>query len=200
MIKAFSDGLLDSNTYLYANCKEGMIVDCGNKPSKIQDLAERTDIKIKYIVLTHAHYDHAEYIDEYKKLFPEAKLLCHEDEIKVMKDPLANVTAYFGIPKSYGSPDGTLHEGDTLTVGENVFTALSTPGHTPGSICLLCEKEKIMFMGDSLFHFGRGRCDFKYGDEDAMEKSLERLLSLDGDIIFYSGHGNPSYIKNERYQ
>ena len=198
MIKTYSSGLLSSNTYLYSSGDEGMIVDCGNPPEKIKLNADEMGIKIKYIILTHAHYDHADFINEYKACFPEAKLICHEEECRVMTDFEANVSLYFGTPKSYGTPDGTVKDGDTLTVGESTFNILSTPGHTPGSICLLCEREKIMFTGDTLFHYGRGRCDFKYGDEWDMEKSLGRLLALDGDITFYSGHGAPSKIKVER--
>jgi len=198
MIKTFSSGLLGSNTYLYYNDGEGMLIDCGNPPEKIKSAVDEASIKIKYIILTHAHYDHADYVNEYKKLFREATLFCHENEVCVMSDFEANVSLYFGQPKSYGAPDATLREGDTLTVGKSEFVILSTPGHTPGSICLLCEEEKIMFTGDTLFHFGRGRCDFKYGNEEDMAASLERLLSLDGNITFYSGHGAASSIKNER--
>lgn len=200
MIKTFSSGLLGSNTYLYYNNGEGMVIDCGNPPEPIAKYASDKGIIVKHVVLTHAHYDHADYKDAYKSAFPNAQMICHEDEICVMKDPEANVSIYFGTPKIYTAPDMTVKEGEKILVGDVEFTVLSTPGHTPGSICLLCEREKIMFTGDTLFHYGRGRCDFKYGDEEDMEKSLERLLALDGEIVFFSGHGEPSYIKAERYQ
>ena len=198
MIKAFKSGLLGSNTYLYYNNGEGMIIDCGNPPEAIKSFAEESDVAVKYVILTHAHYDHADYIEKYKTTFPGAKIICHEDEICVMQDAEANVSIYFGAPRRYGTPDITVKEGDTVTVGNAAFTVLSTPGHTPGSICLLCEGEGIMFTGDTLFHYGRGRCDFKYGNEYDMKRSLERLLSLDGEITFYSGHGEAAKIKDER--
>ena len=105
--------------------------------------------------------------------------------IKVHKTA-PTATAALGRLVTAASMIGTMlpEEGDTLTVGKSEFVILSTPGHTPGSICLLCEEEKIMFPGDTLFHFGRGRCDFKYGNEEDMAASLERLLSLDGNITF----------------
>ena len=198
MIKAFKSGLLGSNTYLYYNNGEGMIIDCGNPPEPIAKYAIDEGIWVKYVVLTHAHYDHADYIDKYKTAFPEARTVCHEDEICVMKDPEANVSIYFGTPRIYTAPDMTVKEGGKILVGDAEFTVFSTPGHTPGSICLLCESEGIMFTGDTLFHYGRGRCDFKYGNEYDMKRSLERLLSLDGEITFYSGHGEAAKIKDER--
>ena len=198
MIKIFSCGLLGSNTYLYYNGGEGMIVDCGNPPEAIESFAKENDITVKYVVLSHAHYDHADYVDKYKSAFPLAQIICHEDELCVIGDPEANVSLYFGTPKIYQKPNRTVKEGDTLTIGVATFTVLSTPGHTPGSICLLCENEGIMFTGDTLFHYGRGRCDFRYGNEYDMAASLKRLLALDGEITFYSGHGEPSKIKHER--
>ncbi len=198
MIKTFSSGLLGSNTYLYYNNGEGMVIDCGNTEDAIISYAHSIGVTIKYVVLTHAHYDHIDYIDRYRAALPDARIVCHEDEICIMNDSEANVSIYFGTPRSYGAPDMTIKEGDKIKIGEVEFTVLSTPGHTPGSICLLCERERIMFTGDTLFHYGRGRCDFKYGNEYDMQASLERLLSLDGEIVFYSGHGEPSKIKNER--
>lgn len=78
------------------------------------------------------------------------------------------------------------------------FKVLSTPGHTPGSICLYSEGEGIMFTGDTLFYSGIGRCDFKYGSEAEMRASLRRLFSLDGDIKIFPGHGAHSTIGEER--
>lgn len=198
MIKAFSNGLLGSNTYLYASGSVGMIVDCGNAPQKIYEYCKINGIAVRYIVLTHGHFDHAHYVNEYKKLFGSADVVAHRDEVKVLTDPNANVSALFGEPTVYPEPDITVTEGDILTVGEASFAVLHTPGHTPGGICLYCEKEKIMFTGDTLFFGGSGRTDFLYGDSGAMLRSLTRLLGMDGEIEFYSGHGSDGKIKYER--
>lgn len=175
-----------------------MIVDCGNAPQKIYEYCKINGIAVRYIVLTHGHFDHAHYVNEYKKLFGSADVVAHRDEVKVLTDPNANVSALFGEPTVYPEPDIAVTEGDILTVGEASFAVLHTPGHTPGGICLYCEKEKIMFTGDTLFFGGSGRTDFLYGDSGAMLRSLTRLLGMDGEIEFYSGHGSDGKIKYER--
>ena len=78
-----------------------------------------------------------------------------------------------------------------------IFKVLHTPGHTPGSICLLDEKSKIMYTGDTLFKNSYGRVDFKYGNPLQMRSSLLRLYSLDKDITFYPGHYGKSTIGEE---
>ncbi len=201
MIKTFSDGLLGSNTHLYynENSDEGMIIDCGNSPSAVNLFCMQKGIKVKYVVLTHGHYDHAHYVEEYKNTFKTAKIIAHKDEIAVLSNPDANVSSLLGAYESYPSPDETVEDGDTLEIGESEFKVVHTPGHTPGGICLYCEKEKIMFTGDTLFYGGIGRTDFLYGDYDAMLRSLQMLLKMDGETEFYSGHGISGKIKNERY-
>ena len=200
MYKCFSRGLLDSNVYVVwdEESREAMIVDAGCRVSEISEFVSKKRLSVKYIVLTHAHYDHAHFAGEYKRCFEGAELCAHAKEIPVFSDYEANVSIYFGTPTSYDLPDKKLAEGSALKLGETEFKVLSTPGHTPGSICLFCESEKLMLTGDTLFMYGRGRTDFKYGSEDDISASLARLLAMDGDILFLSGHGAPSYIKNER--
>ncbi len=201
MIKTFENGLLGSNTHLYYDEKsgEGMIIDCGNNPAEVNLFCMQKGIKVKYIVLTHGHYDHAHYVSEYKSTFRAAKILSHNDEIAVLSNPSANVSEFFGKGEAYPMPDETVDDGDTLKIGESVFKVLHTPGHTPGGICLCCEKERIVFTGDTLFFGGIGRTDFLYGDDKAMLFSLRRLFKMDGDTDFYSGHGMSGKIKHERY-
>lgn len=203
MIKIFKNGLLGSNTYLVYDNKslEGMLVDCGNEPRQIETFCENMSIKIKYIVLTHGHYDHADYVRAYKSLFKGATVVAHSAEKAVLSDSEANVSELVGETTTYPMPDMTVEDGDTLRLGyddEMSFTVLHTPGHTPGGICLYCEKEKILFTGDTLFHYGRGRTDFKYGDETEILASIKRLTELDGDTVFYPGHGESGVIRNER--
>ncbi len=192
MIKRFSPGLIESNTYVVYSekTKSAMIVDCGYP--NIEELIDFIYINsyvVRYIVLTHGHYDHAEYTKEYMRAFPSAELVCHEDEKQVLSDPDGNLSSCFDTPKSYPQPTLTVKDGDSLALSDDmIFTVLHTPGHTPGGICLLCEPEKVMFTGDTLFQNSYGRVDFKYGDPYQMRSSLERLLKLDSDITFYPGH------------
>ena len=162
------------------------------------DFVKENGLSVKYIVLTHSHFDHAHYVGEYRELLPEAKLCIHKDEAPLMNDPEANVSYLFSSSERYGYADKELSEGEVLSVGSMNFRVLSTPGHTPGSICLYCKEERLMLTGDTLFECGRGRCDFKFGSEEDMARSLRRLLSMDGDITFLSGHGGPSLIEMER--
>ena len=200
MYKTYSSGLLSSNTYVV--CDDGshtaMIVDCGNPVRNIRQFCEDGGLNVKYIVLTHSHYDHANFLPEYKEAFPSAEVVCHEREVALMNDSEANVSLYFGTPTSYGYPDKTVREGDVLTLGDSEYRVLSTPGHTPGSICLYNKDEKLMLTGDTLFEHGWGRCDFKYGSEADMYSSLKRLLSMDADITFLAGHGGESKIGREK--
>lgn len=199
MYKCFSSGLLGSNTYVVwdEGSMEGAIIDLGNPLSRIADFCQGLGIIVKYLILTHAHYDHAEYIGDYKRMYPGAKIVAHECEVAVMTDAEANVSIYFGKYSSYGIPNIKVREGDTLKLGESEYRVISTPGHTPGSICLYNEKEKLIFTGDTLFMSGYGRCDFKGGSDTDMRKSLKRLLSMDGDIVVLPGHGASTRISDE---
>ena len=200
-IKAYKNGLLGSNTYLVwdEESSEAMIVDCGNDPRDITPLVKEAGLDVRYVVLTHGHYDHADYIEDYAFYFPNAKTVCHEAEVSVMNDPDANVSALLGLEREYLEPDMTVDEGDVLMIGKKEFAVISTPGHTPGSICLYCEEERVMFTGDTLFVRGVGRTDFKYGSGAELLRSLRRLSKMDGEITFYSGHGDEGKLKYERY-
>ena len=205
-IKTFSDGLLDSNEYVIWNEDggHGAVIDCGNEALGIKKFVQENGITVDYIILTHGHVDHAEYVEAHRSAFPEAKLLCHENEIPTLRDSVANLTPWFGVGKAYPDPDIALKNGDDVVIRGNspengiVFRVIDAPGHTPGSFLLLCEAESIMFTGDVLFHRGRGRTDFKGGDEFAMRDTLRMIAGMDSGIAFYSGHGMPSTVGAEK--
>ena len=103
MIKTFSCGLLDTNTYVVweEQTKEGMIIDCGVEPTVVLSFVNEQGLKIKYVVLTHGHFDHADYVEEYEKLFDEAKIICHKNEETVLFDIEANLSAWGKCPRAY---------------------------------------------------------------------------------------------------
>ena len=199
MIKTFKQGLLESNVHVYSSGGEAMIVDCGANISAIKTYILQNKLTVKYIVLTHGHFDHVAFIDDYTNAFPNAKIVCHEAEKTVLYNPEANLSPYFSCEAIYDQPYFTVKHGDTITVGSSEFKIIHTPGHTLGSICLYCKDEKIMFTGDVLFDGTYGRTDFPYGDAAQMLSSLKMLLKMDGEITFYPGHYGSSTIKNNQF-
>ena len=197
MIKSFYHGLLSSNVYVVYDSGEAMIIDAGASVEPIRDFVVANALKVKYIVLTHGHYDHVNYIGDYLRTFEGAVAVCHEDEVSTLCDSEANVSVLFGKECVYNHDYTTVREGDKLCVGSLSFEVMHTPGHTVGGICLYERNAGVLFTGDTLFHQGYGRTDFKGGDWHALVASIRRILSLDGETRFFSGHGDSAKIKEQ---
>ena len=214
MLKQFSGIGYGANTYVVYNDnknkqgkRDAFIVDPGNPVGEILSYAVSKELDVKYIILSHGHYDHVSFIEEYKRTFPDAATVCHEEESKVLTDPEANVSYLFGDTNAYEDCAVKVKEGDNIVLSgiddngaetDMKFTVMHTPGHTPGCICLYNEEEKLMLTGDTLFAGGYGRTDFKYGSGAELMRSLRRLLSMEDEIVFYSGHGEMSRIGWEK--
>lgn len=198
MIKCFL-GLLQSNVYVLSDNGEAVIIDAGAPVTPISDYVREKKLRVKYLILTHGHFDHIAYIKDYMDAFCDAEVVFHEEEQRVLLEPDANLSGFIGGREiSYDLCHKGVRDNDKLSVGSLEITVIHTPGHTPGGICLLLEKEGIMFTGDTLFAGGIGRTDFKYGNYRELVSSLEGLLALDGETVFYSGHGTESKIKYEK--
>ncbi len=199
MIKLFNNGLLDSNTYVYStDTGHAMIVDFGVPIDAVLEYVKANDLIVDFLVLTHGHYDHINYIGDYKKAFPCAKAVCHENELDLIRDPQGNLSCFFGLYNSYDIGYKTVIDGDVLslenTEGRVDFCVIHAPGHTPGCMCLYEPKENIMFTGDVIFANGYGRVDFKYASPDDMIKSLDKLYTYK-DVAIYPGHYGSAIIK-----
>ena len=198
--KKFCFGNMFSNTYLVWDdeSREAIIIDCGNSAEPILREVERLGLDVKLIVLTHGHYDHILYMEEYREGFPSAKLVCGVGDEKLFGDSEANVSYLFGDTRVFNAPDAVLCDKDVIALGSSTICVLPTPGHTPGGICLYSKRDALMFTGDTLFAGGIGRTDFKYGSFPVLRESLERLLRMDGEIDFFAGHGGASKIGYEQ--
>lgn len=199
MIVTFDGGIFDSNVHIFYDekTKEAMIVDCGAPAANVLPFILQNELDVKYIFLTHGHYDHIHFVSQYADAFPKAQLLCHEKEKALLYDTEPDVYDYSTGPKIYDEDYTFVDEGDKIRVGEYEFCVLHTPGHTPGCICALCKSEKLLFAGDVLFRGGIGRTDLKHADPCDMRNTLARLYSLDPEITFYSGHYGSSKIGYE---
>ena len=183
-IQKLTLGLYQTNTYLLANDTEAVVIDPGYEADTILDaLAGKT---LKAILLTHGHFDH---VGAVKELVAETGCDVYIHAAESTMPPM--VTAgplYF---------THTYDEGDTVSpIAGLELTVLHTPGHTPGSVCLLMGNE--MCSGDTLFACSFGRTDLPGGDPRKMMESLRRLASLQGNFFIHPGHGGSTTLDAEK--
>jgi glyoxylase-like metal-dependent hydrolase (beta-lactamase superfamily II) len=191
-------GAFATNCYLVWSdpSTSAMLVDCAGEADEILDRAKGLGLSISLIVTTHGHLDHVESLAKLKQR-TGAPVAVHALDAPMLADPMLNGAAMFGFSHQDVTPDSLLQEGAKVEVsgGGLTFTVLHTPGHTPGSICLL--GEGVLFSGDCLFAGGIGRLDLPGGDERAMMRSLHRLAGLDPKLVVYPGHGPATTIGEE---
>ncbi|MBP5304177.1 MAG: MBL fold metallo-hydrolase [Clostridia bacterium] len=190
-LKRIPVGKLMTNCYLIADDENhGVIIDPGDQAERLLEIARENKIVIQAIWLTHGHYDHLLAISEIQANTHAELYISAKDE-PALQDSTKNLLA-FVYPDLLLDihADKLLHEGDVVYAGTIPFTVWETPGHTPGSICFACEKEMVLFSGDTLFaNGGYGRTDLTDGDEATMQASLKRLSMVEQPFHVYPGHG-----------
>ena len=198
--KRFTNGLLGANTYLVwdRDSREAAVIDAGNPPEPAEVFDKEHGLSVKYIILTHAHYDHVLYLEDFLAAFPGAVSAIHPEDDKIMDDPRLNCSLLFGSEEKFPHCFLMLEEGDELKLGETVLKILHTPGHTEGGICILAEG--MLFSGDTLFYDSFGRMDLGRGDVKKMANSLGRLFELPGETVVYPGHGTRTTIAREKQE
>ncbi len=187
---------LGANVYLILDEKKALVDVGGDFDFIHRAVSGYIDVKeLDYIILTHTHFDHASATRDLREV-SNAKVMLHEKEYDFAK--LQNFSSsFFGINFPPFEADSLLKEGDVIDLGKLKLEVIHTPGHTPGSICLYDEGERLMFTGDTVFpNGGFGRVDFPGGNAVEMIESLKRLSEFDVEIM-YPGHDEPVNSANE---
>lgn len=194
-------GLLGVNCYITGDEKEAIVIDPGANHDKIFEFLNEKNIKTKYIVLTHCHFDHILSAGALKKLTGALLVVCDKEK-ENLQDNDINMTGKFSKKSALAeslTPDILVSEGDTITSGEHSFRVIETPGHTSGGMCLYCEKENLLFSGDTLFCESIGRSDFPTGDLKTLLNSIrEKLFCLPDNTLVYPGHEAKTTILHEK--
>lgn len=152
---------------------------------------------LKYIYLTHCHGDHFGGILELKEK-KGGKVLIHRDDAEGLYNIGISLTYYIGMEDITLEADSRVDEGDLIHIGNIEFKVIHTPGHTKGGTCLYCEKEKLLFSGDTLFRGTWGRTDLPTSNfADIINSITNKLAILPDDTIVYPGHGRTTRIKEE---
>ena len=189
-----------TNCYIITDEKsrEVMVIDPAGDVDKIIEMINILKGKLKYIYITHCHGDHIGGINELKNKLG-GKILIHRYDAEGLNDEKINLTTYIGMDKIELEADSIIDDGDLIHLGNIEFKVIHTPGHTIGSTSLYCQKEKLLFSGDTLFRGTWGRTDLPTSSiENIMDSIVNKLMILPDDIIVYPGHGKSTMIKEEK--
>lgn len=199
-IKVNAGGFMGINCYIIQDeeTKETMVIDPGGSIEKIEEMLQVIGANVKYILLTHCHGDHMGAASKLKQEYG-GKILIHRFDHNGLGNPSINLSSHIGIGEVSLKEDARLDDGDILHIGNLEFKVIYTPGHTIGSISLYCEKEKMLFSGDTLFRGSWGRTDLPTSNfEQIMNSITNRLMILPEDTIVYPGHRKINYHKRRR--
>jgi hydroxyacylglutathione hydrolase len=193
-------GMLQCNCSIFGDeqSHEAIVVDPGDEVGQIQSVLEKHGLKVKAIVITHAHIDHVAGAHHLRGL--TGVPIYMNDRDKRLLDLLDMQAAWLGV-KTPARPevDTPSGEGTVLSLGEAEFQFLNTPGHTPGSQCLWIPSENKLVAGDTLFRDSIGRTDLPGGDSRKILSSIKtQLLHLPEDATVVPGHGAQTTIGREK--
>ncbi len=192
-------GEYQANCYLLTDdsTKSAAVIDPGVPDDELNDAL--AGYELKYIFLTHGHFDHIYGCESLKTIYPDCKICIHAEDEICLNDTDRNLVGDFDGYLPELKADIILHDGDLIRVFEGTeFSVIHTPGHSKGSVCYLDKQNKLLFSGDTLFCRTVGRTDFVGGSFDEMMCSLKRLAELDDDIVVCPGHNRTTDIGTER--
>lgn len=190
----------ETNCYIIVDetQKKAMVIDPAGAVPKIIEILDNLGAELVYIYLTHCHADHINGVNELKKE-KGGKVLIHRKGRENLENRVPVLAEYIGLPPIYVKEDSIVDDDDILHVGDLEFRVIYTPGHTDDGTALYCEKEEMLFSGDTLFKGAWGRVDLPTSDFDAIMNSIiKKLLVLPENTIVYPGHGKPTRIGDEK--
>ena len=203
-IKTIRNICCGENTFVFNDGSSVGIVDPGDQPltviSHLHSLhQEKLEIKI---LLTHGHYDHIAGIKELCDNLEIEGIYIGENEERYLYQTGFNLSSHIGKEyelSQYKDKVHTLKEGDKVSVGKFEFHVIDTPGHTTGGVFYVCDSEKTVFSGDSLFKRSIGNTSFPGGNHQQLIDSLKRALNMiPDDFVVYPGHEDTTKIGSEK--
>ena len=198
IIKTFVEPPIDNNNYLIVDeeTKNAALIDCSSIDDRIDEEIEKQGANLKYILLTHGHFDHIAGIRP-NRFKNNPQIVRHKADL----DWLDNANQYlpmFGRPEiTIPKVDIFVEDGDIIQLGSLEIKVLHTPGHTQGGVCYLVDGN--LFSGDTIFREAVGRCDLEGGNFNQIVESIEdKIFTLPPKTVIYPGHGNITSVEWEK--
>ena len=190
-VKLLRVGPIGTNCYILEDDQTNLaaVIDPGDEPELIQEALEKEGVEVRYLLLTHGHYDHTTAVPALHRVYPQADIYIHQADANGAGSTLFPLAGEVDDLKLYD-------EGDVIRLGDHEIQVLHTPGHSPGSVTL--KVEDVLFTGDTLFAGSCGRTDLRGGSYEQIMQSLKRLGELKGDFHVCPGHEASSTLERER--
>ena len=195
-IKTAPLGDMGANFYAVEENGEIFVVDPGDEPEIAAEIIKDMQGSLKYIILTHAHFDHISGLDGLKKMF-DVPVVMMSSEADALNDDSLNLSSAVGLKSPETSCDIKVNQDDTLPFGDSILHFIHTPGHTKGSMCV--SFKDALFTGDTIFRLSVGRCDFPGGSFAELEDSIKnKIYTFADNTKLYPGHGEPTTVLYEK--
>ena len=193
-------GYFEEYCYFYVSdsTRHGFIIDPGAQADQLLDIIRDNGLVIEKALLTHGHFDHFGAVEELREKL-NCPVLAHEKADLFLLDPLMNLSRQC-VGDMIIRDTVKFKDGDTIALDEaHSLRVIYTPGHTPDSVLLYNEKERIAFVGDTIFKESIGNYTFPGGNKDLLIQSImERVFTLPDDTVLYSGHSEPTTVGAEK--
>ena len=200
-LQTFVLGDLQTNCYLLDDGHDAIIIDPADDGDFLNEELSRQNLILQKVILTHGHFDHCLGLLSLATAWPKLPILLHSADNFLINKAQESARHWLNreidpVPKA----NQTLSDGQIIKLGKETLKVIHTPGHTPGCIALLSNKqnndESYLFTGDTLFADGVGRTDFAYSNHQDLIKSLAKLHKLKADGAYslaLPGHGRSFY-------
>lgn len=201
-VKPFVVSPFAENGYVCHDAGEAVLIDPGTTTEAerrtVLDYVTRNDLRVRHLLLTHAHIDHVFGCAFFAREFGMRWKL-HEADLPLL-DNAALQAQMFGVElERPPAPETSLEDGGTVRFGKAVWQVLHTPGHSPGSVSFYDEANGFVIGGDVLFQGSIGRTDLWGGSMETLLRSIRtKLLTLPDETVVYAGHGPSTTIGQER--
>ena len=218
IIKTFIEPPIDNNNYVLIDeeTKEGALIDCSSPAiwNKVpytrgrvsvstvgENREEIENVTLKYILLTHGHFDHIAGIKSKNSYLPDSterpQIYMHKDDLNWVQE-VNTFMPMMGMPEmDIPQIDVFVEDRDVIKLGNIEIRVIHTPGHTQGGVCYYTNG--VLFSGDTIFREAVGRCDLQGGNFEQIVDSIEnKLYKLPDDTIIYPGHGKQTTIGWEK--
>jgi len=197
-IHTYSLGELQANCYLLEDEGKAIIIDPADDASFILEKLQRSNLELVGLLATHGHFDHVMAVGEIQMSFTVPFYINKKDQFLI--DRLESTAEHFLGHKQIIIPPTNINyiRSGKLHVISYMFHVINTPGHTPGGVCFYFPEDTALFTGDTLFAGAIGRTDLSYSNKKDLWNSLRSILALPEETTIYPGHGESSYVGQEK--